>query len=429
MADLNRIKNNVSKMVSMGAPEKDIDAYIQGEGTSIDEIKNFNQQSSTEQVQSPISQSDFSYNENLKFSPLYNLMKLSKIAEGGQPGVQKQGALGQIFNVPGAAVRSAIQGNGYAEGAMNPDQVPKFQDMIKNSMAGNNNPALNLPIGPGGTDLKTMAGAVGGAADMITDPTQMLAMLIGAKPAQAVVSGEALKNEKIAGNIINSLIKPAHKQYLFGKNPGLGVAKEGLTANSLDELGFKVEKRLSELKDGTQLIRNTSENINKTVNLENITQPLIDSYTELNLAPATHSAQINNIKNALTDLKSLNNGNLSNISISDAYKIKDVVGKMQNWTIESKGGNDLNTALRKVYHIVDSKIDKQIPELEKINSRMANLISAKQAIKNRIEVLSKQEGMPTLGKLLDLPFHALKTPTAKTTLGKLLSKQYEKIIP
>lgn len=41
MADLLRIKNNVSKMVGMGAPESDIDQYISGEGSSVDEIKNF----------------------------------------------------------------------------------------------------------------------------------------------------------------------------------------------------------------------------------------------------------------------------------------------------------------------------------------------------------------------------------------------------
>lgn len=39
--DLGRIKRNVAKMVDMGAPESDIDAYISGEGTSIDAVKAF----------------------------------------------------------------------------------------------------------------------------------------------------------------------------------------------------------------------------------------------------------------------------------------------------------------------------------------------------------------------------------------------------
>lgn len=39
MADLDRVKRNVARMVSLNAPEADIDAYIASEGTSIDEIR------------------------------------------------------------------------------------------------------------------------------------------------------------------------------------------------------------------------------------------------------------------------------------------------------------------------------------------------------------------------------------------------------
>ena len=38
MVDLSRVKRNVAKMVSMGAPETDIDDYIKSEGTSIDQL-------------------------------------------------------------------------------------------------------------------------------------------------------------------------------------------------------------------------------------------------------------------------------------------------------------------------------------------------------------------------------------------------------
>lgn len=41
MADLARIKGNVKKMVSMGAPESDIDAYIAEEGVTIDDVRGF----------------------------------------------------------------------------------------------------------------------------------------------------------------------------------------------------------------------------------------------------------------------------------------------------------------------------------------------------------------------------------------------------
>ena len=39
MADIARIKGNIGKMISQNAPEADIDAYLAGEGVSLDELK------------------------------------------------------------------------------------------------------------------------------------------------------------------------------------------------------------------------------------------------------------------------------------------------------------------------------------------------------------------------------------------------------
>jgi hypothetical protein len=41
MADLAKVKRNVSKMVGMNAPEADIDAYIASEGVTVDDVRNF----------------------------------------------------------------------------------------------------------------------------------------------------------------------------------------------------------------------------------------------------------------------------------------------------------------------------------------------------------------------------------------------------
>lgn len=49
--DLGRVKRNVAKMVDMGAPEEDIDAYIGGEGTSIDAVKAFKGQAVSKTVE------------------------------------------------------------------------------------------------------------------------------------------------------------------------------------------------------------------------------------------------------------------------------------------------------------------------------------------------------------------------------------------
>ena len=41
MADIAKIKRNVAKMVSMNAPESDIDSYISSQGVSIDDVRNY----------------------------------------------------------------------------------------------------------------------------------------------------------------------------------------------------------------------------------------------------------------------------------------------------------------------------------------------------------------------------------------------------
>ncbi len=46
--ELERVKSNVAKMVSQGAPERDIDAYIEAEGTTVEAVKNFSPKPKTE---------------------------------------------------------------------------------------------------------------------------------------------------------------------------------------------------------------------------------------------------------------------------------------------------------------------------------------------------------------------------------------------
>lgn len=39
MADLDRVKRNIERMIAMKAPETDIDGYIASEGVSLDEVR------------------------------------------------------------------------------------------------------------------------------------------------------------------------------------------------------------------------------------------------------------------------------------------------------------------------------------------------------------------------------------------------------
>lgn len=349
-----------------------------------------------------------------------------------QPVMERQNILGQILNVPGAANRSALMGQGYAQGAMNPSQVPTFSGATQQVA-----PIRTNDIGTFAGDLAVRGPMQAGAnlMDVATDPSAMLGLLLGNLPAvqkgaKATAEVVTIKNDTLAGKVVNSLIKPSHKDFLFGKNPGLGVAKEGIVATSMEDLGAKVEKTLSQLKEGSIAIRNTPENINKAVDVSGIRKPLVNILEKLKKTPLTNKAEIGGVENAVTDIEnfvsSIDKVGLKKVSISQGYEIKDAVSNMQKWNRESSLGNELNKALKQVYHVVDNAIDTAVPELKDLNSRMANLISAKQSIIHRMEVLQRQEPANWSG-LLNLPFAAYRSTIAKTTLGKLLAKSYKTI--
>src|SRR3990167_904408 len=150
MADLGKIKGNVSKMVQMNAPESDIDSYIQAEGVTLDDVKNYRYE-----------------------------------------GMQKQNAFGSIFNVPGAAIRSAVQApfgqkiEAYKRGALYPDNVPRFQNVGLEKFYGATDPFIQKaetmfkPLGESLRRQRDLAGlgvsAVGLAGDIATNPADLLA--------------------------------------------------------------------------------------------------------------------------------------------------------------------------------------------------------------------------------------------------------------
>ena len=246
-----------------------------------------------------------------------------------------------------------------------------------------------------------------------------------AKGIQKVGEISAEPRTEIAGNMINSIIKPRHKDYSFGKNPGQGVAQEGIAGWNLKDIGNKVGKRLDELTTYAKEYRSLPEHQGKTVNLEKALDPFYEGLDELGKAPETHSAKINEIYGMVSDLEgNLPKGmSLKEVPIETAYGIKKIVQSMQKWGKESEGDNILNAKLKQVYHNVDAAVDEVLPELKGVNSRIANLISAKQAIRARAEVLSRQDPAK-ISSLLDAVPHLVSNTATKSGLAKILAEKF-----
>jgi len=71
--------------------------------------------------------------------------------------------------------------------------------------------------------------------------------------------------------LINSLIKPSLRVESYGKNPGLRVAQEGLTASSFEDLSKKISERRGSIFGEMETIANKS---GKTVDLSDVIIPI-----------------------------------------------------------------------------------------------------------------------------------------------------------
>lgn len=113
--------------------------------------------------------------------------------------------LGDIFERPGAAIRSAIRGEGYVKGALRPEEVPTFQE---EALTEYYRPTEKITRGKviGGLGIST----VGLLADIATNPAEMLSWLLGARglkkaPApmkKPITTKQIIKPIKTTGKII-----------------------------------------------------------------------------------------------------------------------------------------------------------------------------------------------------------------------------------
>jgi hypothetical protein len=117
-----------------------------------------------------------------------------------QDAIEPVSSVEAVFKVPGAAIRSAIQGTGYAQGAMNPSQVPTFQnqalDAYYQSNALNDSPNLKKYLG-------NSVSATGMAADMVTNPAE--AIMMAAPELKGVKNIANLIAESKAGQAIGKV--------------------------------------------------------------------------------------------------------------------------------------------------------------------------------------------------------------------------------
>lgn len=205
--------------------------------------------------------------------------------------------------------------------------------------------------------------------------------------------------EYSSGRLVNSLIKPLLKDFSYGKNPGAQVAKEGITANNLDELASKIDQRRKEVGNQISVITNHPTVAKKIADYSDVTKPIDDALLEAQKNPRTNSGLIKRLEDTKKDMLGIKEdqwGNiisqkdLTKLTPAEAAGIKTDIGNMTKWTGNQSDDQEVNKALKQTYGKLKERINTKVPQLKELNERYANLTSAKVATQYRDKILQRQ---------------------------------------
>lgn len=254
----------------------------------------------------------------------------------------------------------------------------------------------------------TTAGVVSAQEGEVDQDAVVSGILTGAIPFAGAVGGQISKSlgSGLSARIINSLIKPLAKDFSYGKNPGRAVAEEGIIANSLDDLGSKIEKTLDTRVGELQQMLKSVDDTGVKIDLRSTLKPIDAAITDAKLAPRTNQAIISRLEAVRDDLLGLtDNGqgemvatrNLSSAAPTEAVGFKRLVGKLTKFTGNASDDKEVNAALKKVYGNIKGQVEKVAPETKDLNERIADLISADTATKYR-DVINQRQNLQRVGE-------------------------------
>ena len=236
--------------------------------------------------------------------------------------------------------------------------------------------------------------------DYLMDATMFVDL--GPKGALSSSKYVAEKAPTMAENAINSLIKPRDREFSYGKNPGRGVASEGIVATSMRDLGKKVAAKKNEI--GRQIqSKITDPKYSAPVGITDaeVVKPIDDAIARVKEEqPWGSEALLNRLENTKRNIMgAIPDGeggiagykkDFSEMTPADLWEEKKKVGDLTNFTLNVKEDSYVNAALKNTYRLLDSKIDSAVPGIADLNSRYADLLGADLAIKHRDILLGRQ---------------------------------------
>lgn len=230
------------------------------------------------------------------------------------------------------------------------------------------------------------------------------AAIAGAFP----VAGALIKpiTTKLSSRLINSLIKPRELDFRFGKNPGLAVAEEGITGNSIQALAKNISSVRRSIGKQIDRLLNQPEVATKVQNISPAFQPIDDAIEKaVQRGEQDFVTRLIQFRDGITKDYRLVKGKLVeqgvkklDLSPKEIQLLKTQVGEGTRWTGQAFD-SDVNRVKVQVYQRLNDLVENVVPGSKKVNAHYANLLTAEKAAERRANTLTKQNlvSLPNFG--------------------------------
>lgn len=212
--------------------------------------------------------------------------------------------------------------------------------------------------------------------------------------------GTLIKNNKVklAGNEIAKLIKPDKNAYLFGKDPAQAVAKEGIIANSWDDLTSKItavkNKAGATIDD---IVTNANTFNPQTVDVSNLIKKNVKDFAKKNVDTVTQKTYIQKIQDLINksvpdiktgQVKIVGQVPLDNMNAKDLWNLQKKIGKLTKWTNQA-GENEANKQLHQLYRAIGEQLEALAPGTKAAQFKYAEFLGAEKAAMARAAVATR----------------------------------------
>ena len=187
--------------------------------------------------------------------------------------------------------------------------------------------------------------------------------------------------QQMAGPVVRKTPTATMNDLKFGRNPAEAITKEpGLEGVTVSGLRDGVAKRMNEIGQVMDQMLSTPDAMQHSIDIE----PIIDQATaDAKDSPlAKLNPGLSDRIDALADNLKTKFGNLQKNPL-EATQFKRDIGNAAKWTGQPFD-NEANQFLVQVYRGIKDEVNAAVPEVQPLNERYADLLSAKSALDRRI---------------------------------------------